>query len=355
MGQTKLVVALALLSSLVIAVTAPEFSIRLTEDENEIHLVTDRLEAVIRKKGYVTGVAGGTFLDKRTGFRDVGYGLSIADFILEPGSDEAYRDRIDPQMVYQFGNATYGPVHGKTAKRYVEGPQICTKARALEPRTIRGRDFAAVILSYHFTWAPPGRKAGSTWTQTMVFPSGKRYYLCSQRIDSINSSSAMFFRIDMPGHIKHRQGDTFSEIYLSYLKWTNTPNAAKGETIPANAFFENFAPDEKFNYRRDLVKSVPQRFIRAYRLRDPRTGSQGPWLAGMTLAPSDVYEAWCHQRDYVCMIEEFGGRPVRPGESFSAAFLVGYFDSVDEMTRVYDEYAGHSRLKVDEAGWKLTQ
>jgi hypothetical protein len=260
---------------------------------------------------------------------------------------------MDPQMAYEFGNAAYGPVHGKTAKRYIEGPQICTKAKTLEPRVIRGRDFVAVTMTYRFPWAAPGHKAGSVWTQTILFPAGKRYYLCSQRIDSVNLSSAMFFRIDMPGHIKHKRGDTFSEVYLSYLKWTNGPPMGSTDTIPATAFLEDFPPDEKFNYRRDRTKVLPDRFIRAYRLRDPRTGSPGPWLAGMTLDPADVYEAWCHQRGYVCMIEEFGGRPIQAGEHFSAAFLVGYFDSVEEMKRTYDRYSGHSGLAVSEAGWKL--
>jgi len=353
MGRLKLIAGLARLSILLIVFSsgAQKVPFQIIEDESQIVLETGRLEAVIRKKGYVSGIAGGTFLDKKTGFRDAGHGLSIADFILEPGSDEPYRDQIDPQMIYQFNN----PWHGKMAKHYIEGPQICTKAKVLEPRVIRGQDFVAVVMSHQFPWAPPGRKAGSTWTQTMVFPEGKRYYLCSQRIDSVNSSPAAFFRIDMPGHIKHKQGDTFSEVYLSYLKWTNTPNAANGEIILANAFFNDFGPDEKFNYRRDRVKSLPERIIRAYRLRDPKTGAQGPWLAGMTLDPSDVYELWCHQRGYVCMIEEFGGRPVRAGESFSAAFLVGYFDSVEQMKHVYDEHAGHSGLTVGQAGWKLTR
>lgn len=50
------------------------------------------------------------------------------------------------------------------------------------------------------------------------------------------------------------------------------------------------------------------------------------------------------------MIEEFGGRRV-----FSAAFSVGYFDSVEEMRDGHDQYSGHSGLTVDEAGWKLTE
>ena len=53
------------------------------------------------------------------------------------------------------------------------------------------------------------------------------------------------------------------------------------------------------------------------------------------------------------MIEEFGGRPIRPGESFSAAFIVGYFDSIPDMEKVYDEFAGYTALGADEHGWKL--
>jgi hypothetical protein len=30
----------------------------------------------------------------------------------------------------------------------------------------------------------------------------------------------------------------------------------------------------------------------------------GPWLAGITLLPSVVDDAWCHQKDYACLIEE---------------------------------------------------
>ena len=73
----------------------------------------------------------------------------------------------------------------------------------------------------------------------------------------------------------------------------------------------------------------------------------------MTLDPAVVYEAWCHQRGYVCMIEEFGGRPIEPGESFSAAFIVGFFDTIPDMHRVYDQYRGHTRLIAQESGWQL--
>ncbi|MBS0260669.1 MAG: hypothetical protein JSS02_01835 [Planctomycetes bacterium] len=315
---------------------------RVQETATEIRILLPDLEASIRKEGYVTGVAAQSFLDKKTGFRDAGYGLDIVDWIMEPGSDEAYRDQLDKELVYQFGN----PYHGKTAKRSIEGPQICTQAKQLDPNVIAGKDFVAVTQKFQYRTAAPGKKTGSVWDQILVFPKGKRYFISTDRIAAVNSSDAMFLRLDMPGHIKHTKGDTFSEVYLSY-------RAGDG-IIPASEFFENFAPDEKFNYTRGRDK-IPQRFIRAYHLRDPKTGASGPWLAGMTLDPGIVSEAWCHQRGYVCMIEEFGGKPIKAGESFSAAFIVGFFDSIAEMHAVYDQYAGHSGLDVQTTGWKLTK
>ena len=248
-------------------------------------------------------------------------------------------------MVYQFGN----DYHGKGPKRSIEGPQICTKAKELSPEVIRGKDFVAIKQSFQYQTAAPGKKTGSTWTQTIVFPDGKRYFVSSDRIDAVNDSPAMFLRLDMPGHIKHKEGDTFSQVFLSYFD----------KPIPSKEFLTNFAPDEKFNYRRDAWqaagKKLPERIIRGYKLRDPATGKEGPWLLGMTLDPVIVSEGWCHQRGYVCMIEEFGERPIKAGEHFSAAFIVGYFDSLDEAAKVYDQYKGSSGLAVNEAEWKLTK
>ena len=321
------------------AAIAGDFQV--TQDDDQIHIVGPELEATIRKRGYVSGVAGGSLLDRKTGARDLGFGLDIVDWLMEPGSDEAYRDQLPEHMVYQFNNA----YHGRTAKRSVEGPQICTQAKELKPQVIEGDKFVGVKLSYSYHLAAPGKKSGSSWTQTIVFPAGERFFISSDRVQVANSSDNVFLRIDMPGHIKHDKGNTFSEVYLSYV----------GEKpIPASEFAANFAPDEKFNYTRDEEK-LPERFIRAYHLRDPKTGKAGPWLAGMTLNADIVSEAWCHQRGYVCMIEEFGGRPIRPGQSFSAAFIVGFFDSIDEMHDAYDRYAGHNGLEVDRDGWRLTE
>lgn len=307
------------------------------ESDETLRIETPELEAAINKRGYVTGIMRQSFLDKQTGFRDAGFGLDIADWIMEPGSDEAYREELDPELVYEFGT----PVHGNTPKRSIEGPQICTQAKEMQPVFVRGDDFLAIRQQYRYRTAAPGKRAGSLWTQWIVFPKGKRYFISMDRIDAVNDSDAMFLRIDMPGHIRHTEGDSFESIYLSY----------HGE-VPSSEFLESFAPDEQFDYQRSRDE-LPERFIRAYHLRNPKTGEQGPWLAGMTLDPDVVHEAWCHQRGYVCMIEEFGGRPVKAGESFSAAFIVGFFDSIDEMHEVYDAHKGHTLLEVTPDGWKL--
>jgi hypothetical protein len=53
------------------------------------------------------------------------------------------------------------------------------------------------------------------------------------------------------------------------------------------------------------------------------------------------------------MIEEVHGRPVKAGDSFRAAHLVGYFDTVVEMHKVYERYKGHTGLAADTSGWRL--
>ena len=333
----------AVVAALVAGAPAADPAFRVSEDADRSRIATGTLEASIKKKGYDSGVEAGTLLDVKTGARDLGFGLDIVDWIMEPGSDEAYRDKLPGDLPYVFNNLH----HGKRPKRSIEGPQICTKAKELKPTVIYGTDFVAVKQDFAYTLAAPGKKTGSKWEQTIVFPAGKRYFVSADKITAKNASDAMFLRIDMPGHIKHKSGDTFSEVYLSYLG----PN---GKRIRPEEFAKDFAPDEKLLYTRD-DKNLPKRIIRAYHIRDPKTGKDGPWLAGMTLDPAAVYEAWCHQRGYVCMIEEVGGRPVKPGDSFGAAFIVGYFDSVEEMEKVYDEFAGNTGLVVRDKGWKLTK
>jgi hypothetical protein len=340
---------------------------RVIEDERSIKIETELLEAVIAKnnpKQWMTGIEKGSFLDKRTGFRELGDGLMVVDWLLEAGSDAAYADQIlAVQNTPGIGRylwhenetdparkANAIALHGSThRKRMVEGPQLCPWMKPVRPEVIRGPDFIAVRTTYKYEFAAPGRKAGSQWTQLVVFPKGERFFVLMDKIDSVNDSDEMFLRNDTPGCVRHKKGDTFSEMYLSYL------GGPEGLRIPSKEFSEPFPPDTKFHYRRDARKT-PDHFIRAYHIRDKETGEDGPWLAGMTLDPSVVYEAWCAQwpGDFLIMIEEVHGRPVKAGESFSAAHIVGYFDNIDQMHAVYQKYKGSKILDVTSERWRLT-
>jgi hypothetical protein len=295
--------------------------------DNFVEVETDALVARVQTKGYVSGTAAGGLLDKKTRARDLGFGLHVMDFLLAPG----WRDD---------GYARDAKLHGDLPKHYVEGPQICTKAKELKPEITRGKGFVAVTLRFTFTEAGKGYKPGSTWEQTMVFQPGLRYYLSAEKITSVNDVDGLFYRIDMPGHIKHKAGDTFEQVYLSYL---DKP------LVPSSAFTDNFGPDAKYLYQRK--DKIPSRMIRAYQVK--LDGKPGPWLAGMTLDPAATSEAWCHQRGYVCMIEELHGRRVKAGESFGAAYAVGWFDDVKEMESVYDTLKGKSRIAVGKDGFKV--
>ena len=56
-----------------------------------------------------------------------------------------------------------------------------------------------------------------------------------------------------------------------------------------------------------------------------------------------------HQRGYVCFIEEIGGRPVAAGDHFSAAYAVGWFDSIQDMCATADEHKGAVGLALSGA------
>jgi hypothetical protein len=44
---------------------------------------------------------------------------------------------------------------------------------------------------------------------------------------------------------------------------------------------------------------------------------------------------------------------VKAGESIGAAYIVGWFDDKDEMTKVYDRHVGATRIEVDKDRFKL--
>jgi len=207
---------------------------RVTEDDRAIKIETDKLEAAIPKKNpkhWMTGIEKGSFLDKTTGFREVGDGLMVVDWLMEAGSDEAYGDQVYAADGHGVGRYTWYTsetdparrtyalmAHGSShRKRVVEGPQLCHRMKPVQPEVIRGEDFVAVKTTYRYEYAAPGRKAGSRWTQLIVFPKGTRYFVLMDKIDSVNDSEEMFLRSDVPGCVRHERGDTFSEIYLSYL------------------------------------------------------------------------------------------------------------------------------------------
>jgi hypothetical protein len=318
-----------------------ETPIKVEQTDTYVQIETDALQARINKKGYVSGIAAGSLLDKKTGAKDLGFGLHIMDFLLGPGwRDDGYsRDPLLHGREKKKGAAPGELGFFDLSKHYVEGPQICTKAKQLEPEIVRGKDFVAVRMKFRFTQPGKGYKAGSLWEQTLVFQPGVRYVLSSEQITSANDVDNVFYRIDMPGHVRHENGDTFTQIYLSYQG-----------IIPASGFAADFAPDDKFLYQRKADK-VPERIIRAYQLK--LDGKAGPWLAGMTLDPSAVSEAWCHQRGYVCFIQELHGKPIKAGETFGAAYVVGYFDDVPAMERTYDRFKGKSRIVADKQGFQL--
>jgi hypothetical protein len=298
----------------------PNSAIKVTQTDEYVQIDTSALQARIRKKGYVSGVAAGTLLDKMTGAHDVGFGLHIMDFLMAPGwKDDGYpRDAV---------------LHGNLPKHYIEGPQICTQAKQLQPEVIEGKDFVAVRLSFKFTKPAEGFKAGSLWEQTLVFLPNTRYFLSGEQITSVNEVDDLFYRIDMPGHIRHRNGDTFSQVYLSYHE----------KPIPAEEFSTEFAPDGKYLYQRK-DGMAPKYMIRSYKLKVD--GKPGPWVGGLTLDPAAVSEAWCHQRGYVCFIQELHRHKVKAGETFGAAYAVGYFDNIAEMEKVCDQYRGKRKLTV---------
>ncbi len=139
---------------------------------SRIAVETPHYRAQIETRGYVSGVAAGSFVDKKSGAKELGFGLDIVDFLLEPAAVDA----PIPKGQYEFGPAN--AFHGNIAKRYVEGPQICTQAKLPKATTYAGDGFAAARLSYRWNVAyPPHVKAGSVWEQLLVFPENERFFL----------------------------------------------------------------------------------------------------------------------------------------------------------------------------------
>jgi len=298
-----------------------------SESDGIIRIETDVLQAAVRTRNYVTGIMGGSFVDKATGARDPGWGLHIWDFLMAPGwRDDWYtKDR---------------KIHGDLPKHLVESPQVSTQIPELEYSVVQGPKHVAVKVWFTFTKAGEGYRAGSCFEQTVLFTPDAPYVFSWETVRSVNDLPNMFYRFDMPGHVRHNRGDTFKQVYLSYFG-----------LIKNEEFLEDFPPDARFFYvRRD--SAIPDRFIRACELPGTEPG-RTRWLAGMTLDPAAPCEAWCHQRGYICFIQENHGRPVRCGQTVGAAYLIGYFDSVEDMQKAYDKFKGVRFVRVDENRYDL--
>ena len=143
----------------------------ISENESSIEIETDHHQAKILTEGYVTGVGAESFVDKRTGAKDLGFGfgLCIVDFLLEPGVNNA---GTSTQSNYRWGDL----VHGQLPKRYIELPQICTKAKKLPFEIVKGKDFVA--LRHWFNWdsAQLPYQSGSLWEQWLIFPNGVGWF-----------------------------------------------------------------------------------------------------------------------------------------------------------------------------------
>src|SRR5436190_18062688 len=185
----------ALLATLTALPGQAETPIKVQETDAYVQIDTDVLQARINKKGYVSGIAAGSLFDKKTGARDLGFGLHIMDFLMAPGwRDDGYsRDPLLHGREKKRGAAPGEPGFFDLSKHYVEGPQICTQAKELKPEIVKGKDFVAIKLRYTFNKPGKGYKAGSTWEQPLVFLPGVRYVLSAERITSVNDVANVFY------------------------------------------------------------------------------------------------------------------------------------------------------------------
>ena len=54
------------------------------------------------------------------------------------------------------------------------------------------------------------------------------------------------------------------------------------------------------------------------------------------------------------MIQEIGGFSIQTGESFGAVNLIGFFEDIEEMGTIFDQYRGAKAMRVESNEWILT-
>ena len=170
------------------------------------------------------------------------------------------------ELVYEFNT----PYHGSAPKRSLEGPQICTQAKELSPEVIRGKDFVAVRQSFTLHAAAPARTTGLDMDADDRVSAGKRYFI-SMRPDR----RGQLQRRDVPAH-RHagaHQAQSGRHVQRDLPELPGADQSAAHDTTPSRPARSSRTSRRttRFNYRRDETDQPPQRFIRAYRLRDPKT------------------------------------------------------------------------------------
>ena len=142
--------------------------VRAIEDDRAIKIETGKLEAIIPKKEpkrWMTGIEKGSFLDKTTGFREIGDGLMVVDWLMEAGSDESWANQVVAPDGNGVGRYTWYTnetdparrsyallAHGTShRKRMIEGPQLCHRMKPVQPEIIRAEDFVAVKTTYNYS------------------------------------------------------------------------------------------------------------------------------------------------------------------------------------------------------------
>ena len=54
------------------------------------------------------------------------------------------------------------------------------------------------------------------------------------------------------------------------------------------------------------------------------------------------------------MIQEIGGFSIQAGESFGTVNLIGFFEDIEEMETIFDQYRGAKAMRVESNEWILT-
>src|SRR3989337_189297 len=110
MTRPSLAFALLLAATPAHAQAQPADWVKVTETDRAMKIETDKLEAVIPKKDpkqWMTGIEKGSFLDKATGFRGIGAGLMVVDWLMEADSDEGWNDQVIAPDGHGVGRYTW--------------------------------------------------------------------------------------------------------------------------------------------------------------------------------------------------------------------------------------------------------